>query len=82
MVLEDHERHHHRPKKRRHSYGKDVERKRKLPFDAHELTKDDMDEFRRVFTLYLKEKKDIHIDEISSTETYARFKSFVRKWLP
>jgi hypothetical protein len=29
---------------------------------------------------YLKEKKDIRIEDISSTEAYARFKSFVHKW--
>ena len=80
MGGEDDERHHHRRKKRKHCDGKDVERKGKLPFDARLLTKDDMDEFRGIFTKYLKEKKDIRIDNISSTEAYARFKSFVHKW--
>ena len=71
------------PKRRKHSHGEgSVERRRddKLPFNARLLTKDDMDEFRGVFTKYLKEKKDIRIGEISSTEAYARFKSFVHKW--
>jgi hypothetical protein len=73
----------HRSKRRKHSHSEgSVERTKdeKLPFDARLLTKDDMDEFRGVFTKYLKEKKDIRIDEISSTEAYARFKSFVHKW--
>ena len=73
----------HRSKRRKHSHGEgSVDRRRdeKLPFNARLLTKDDMDEFRVVFTKYLKEKKDIRIDDISSTEAYARFKSFMHKW--
>jgi hypothetical protein len=44
------------------------------------LTKEDMDEYRGVFAKYLRDRKDIHIDDVSSTEAYARFKSFVHKW--
>jgi hypothetical protein len=39
-----------------------------------------MDEYRGVFAKYLKDRKGIHIDDVSSTEAYARFKSFVHKW--
>ena len=70
-------------KKRKHVQDEgSAERRRdgKLPFNAQELTKDDKDEFRGVFTKYLKERKDIRIDKISSTEAYARFKAFVHKW--
>lgn len=73
----------HRSKRRKHSHGeRSVERRRdeKLPFNARLLSKDDMDEFQGVFAKYLKEKKDIRIEDISSTEAYARFKSFVHKW--
>jgi hypothetical protein len=68
-----------RAKRRKHSHGGE-RREGKLPFNTRTLTKDDMDEFRGVFGKYLEEKKDIRIDEISSTEAYARFKSFVHKW--
>jgi hypothetical protein len=73
----------HRSKRRKHSHGeRSAERRRdeKLPFNARLLSKDDMDEFHGVFVKYLKEKKDIRIEDISSTEAYARFKSFVHKW--
>ena len=66
-------------KRRKHSH-REERREENLPFNARMLTKDDMDEFRGVFGKYLQEKKDICIDEISSTEAYARFKSFVHKW--
>lgn len=81
----DDERYH---KRRKHSHdddrhrGRDHDssRKKGLPFDAHPITKNDMDEYRGVFKRYLMEKKDISVDEISSTEAYARFKSFLHKW--
>jgi hypothetical protein len=73
---------HHRSKKRKHSHEDDrgVKRDDRLPFNARALSKDDMDKFGNVFARYLKDKKDINIDEISSSEAYGRFKSFVRKW--
>jgi hypothetical protein len=77
MGREDEEREH--SKKRKYSHEGEKEGKR-LPFNARTLTKNYMEEFKGVFTRYLKEKKDIHIDDISSTEAYARFKSFVHKW--
>ena len=75
-------------KRRKHSHEDERRRdrdhessKRKaLPFNAHPITKNELDEYKAVFARYLKEKKDISMDEISSTETYARFKSFVHKW--
>lgn len=74
----------HRSKRRKHRDGdeRSVERnrRRELPFHARPLTKDDMDNYRAVFAKYLKDKKDIYIDEISSTEAYGRFKSFLHKW--
>ena len=80
----ENERGHHKLKRRKHDNGDERpverERGRELPFDARLLTKDDMDKYRAAFTKYLKDKKDIHIDDISSTEAYARFKSFVYKW--
>ena len=81
----DNERHHKRrkyddeddrPRERHHeSSGR-----KGLPFDAKPITKNDMDECREAFARYLRDKKDIAIDEISSTEAYGRFKSFVYKW--
>ena len=75
---------HHHSKRRKHSHEnpeeKDQAKGTELPFHALPLTKDDMDVYRVVFTKYLRDKKDIHIDDISSTEAYARFKSFVHKW--
>ena len=81
----DDERHHKRRKhshddERRGGRDHDSSKRKGLPFDARPITKNDLDEYRDVFTRYLKEKKDISIDEISSTEAYARFKSFVHKW--
>lgn len=80
----ENERGHHKLKRRKHDNVDERpvqrERGRELPFAAGPLTKDDMDKYRAVFTKYLKDKKDIHIDDISSTEAYARFKSFVHKW--
>jgi hypothetical protein len=81
----DDERH---AKRRKHSHEDERRRdrdhepsKRKaLPLNARPITKNDLDEYRPVFARYLKEKKNISMDEISSTETYARFKSFVHKW--
>jgi hypothetical protein len=74
----------HRSKRRKH-HNRDersVERERGkgLPVDTQPLTKDDMERYRAVFSKYLMDKKDIHIDDISTTEAYARFKSFVHKW--
>jgi len=74
---------HHRSKRRKHSHEADRQEERRdeeLPFNARRLTKDDMDKFQRVFANYLKDKKDINIDDISSSEAYGRFKSFVHKW--
>ena len=74
---------HHRSKKRKHSHESEVQDKRrgdKLPFGARTLSKDNMDNFRGVFAKYLKDKKDIDMDKISSSEAYGRFKSFVNKW--
>jgi len=73
---------HHHSKRRKHSHGEEGERRHsdKLPFGARSITKDDMEEYRSVFKRYLKERKDIHIDDLSSSEAYARFKSFVHKW--
>jgi hypothetical protein len=71
------------PKRRKHSHREDrsLERRpEKLPYNARPLTKDDMSGFREVFAKYLRERKDINIDDISSAEAYARFKSFVHKW--
>jgi hypothetical protein len=70
----------HRSKRRKSSHERNDTKGKKLPFDARVLTKDDMDEFRSVFAKYLLDRKDIRIDEIASTEAYARFKSFVHKW--
>jgi hypothetical protein len=77
--------HHHSSKRRKHSHDeKDVERKKErgkeLPFQARKLTKEDMEDYRGVFAKYLRDKKGIRIDDVSSTEAYARFKSFVHKW--
>lgn len=74
---------HHQSKRRKHSHEDERGRKRRdddLPFNARTLSKDDMDKFHGVFAKYLKDKKDINIDEISSSEAYGRFKSFVHKW--
>jgi hypothetical protein len=79
---------HRETKRRKHSHGekegyrerRSRERGKELPFHARVLTKEDMEEYRGVFAKYLKDKKGIHIDDISSTEAYARFKSFVHKW--
>jgi len=72
----------HRSKRRKSSHERDGRSGERvtLPFDARVLMKEDMDEFREVFATYLKDKKNIRMDEISSTEAYARFKSFVHKW--
>ena len=70
----------HRSKRRKSSHERDTMKDGKLPFNARVLTKDDMDGFRGVFAKYLWDRKEIRIDEISSTEAYARFKSFVHKW--
>jgi hypothetical protein len=82
MAREDERDGGHHSKRRKHSHGErdDRERGKGLPFHARELTKEDMDEYRGVFAKYLKDRKDIHIDDVSSTEAYARFKSFVHKW--
>jgi len=81
----DDDRHHKRRKhshddERRRDRDHDTSKTKGLPFSAHPITKNDMDTYREVFARYLKEKKDISIDEISSAEAYARFKSFVHKW--
>lgn len=81
----DDERHH---KRRKHSHEDDRPRERHhessrrkaLPFDAKPISKNDMDEYREVFARYLRDKKDIAIDEIPSTEAYGRFKAFIHKW--
>jgi hypothetical protein len=82
--VRDDERAHHRSKRRKHGNAdeRSMERERGkgLPFETQPLTKDDMEKYRAVFTKYLKDKKDIDINDISSTEAYARFKSFVHKW--
>lgn len=74
----------HDSKKRKYSHEdarNDADRERKrLPFHAKSITKNDMEEYRIVFARYLKETKDLLIEEISSKEAYARFKSFVHKW--
>jgi len=74
---------HHGSKRRKHSHESDrgvKRRESKLLFNAQRLNKDDMDKFQGVFAKYLKDKKDINIDEISSSEAYGRFKAFVHKW--
>jgi len=79
----------HESKRRKHSHGeegrsreheRDGKESRGLPHGARELRKDDMEGYRRVFAKYLRDKKDIHIDDISATEAYGRFKSFIHKW--
>jgi len=74
----------HRTKRRKHS--RDSERsgerseKRHLPFGAEELKNDDMESYRGPFEKYLLDRKQIKLEDLSSTEAYARFKSFVHKW--
>ena len=67
-------------KRRKHSHGSGKERTAELPFNATMLRKDDYERYRVVFGVYMKERKDIRVGEISSTEAYARFKSFMHKW--
>jgi len=73
---------HHRPKKRKHSQegNRGAKRDDRLPFNARALSKDDMDRFGDSFAKYLKDEKDIDIDEIPSSEAYGRFKAFAHKW--
>jgi len=74
----------HRTKRKKHSHGCEHSRerseKRHLPFGAQELKKDDMESYRGPFKKYLFDRKEIKLEELSSTEAYARFKSFVHKW--
>lgn len=66
-------------KRRKYSHGEEKER-RKLPYGARELTKEDYEGYKEVFRRYLKDKKDIRLGDIGSSEAYARFKSFMHKW--
>jgi hypothetical protein len=73
----------HGEKRRKHSHSEeysDEKRSERLPYNAKPLTKHDMDEYKEIFAEYLLDRKDIKIEEISSKEAYARFKSFVHKW--
>ena len=60
-------------KRRKHSHGErkdagEKEKRGELPFNARELSKEDYEKYRPVFTVYLREKKSLDIDEISSSE--------------
>jgi hypothetical protein len=65
----------HKSRKRKHSHDG-----QEMPYGAKTLNKDDFEAYKDVFRRYLKEKKDLRIDDIPSSEAYARFKSFVHKW--
>jgi len=66
--------------KRHHSHVEAGRKRGRSPHRGPHLTKEDFDDYKEVFARYLKEKKNIRIEDLSSTETYARFKSFVHKW--
>ena len=74
----------HRTKRKKHNHDPEPSGERSgktgLPFGAQELKKNDMKSYRGPFEKYLLERKEIKLDGLSSTEAYARFKSFVHKW--
>jgi len=66
-------------KRQKHSHD-EHHGKRQLPHGARKLSKDDFEGYKGVFRRYLRDKKDIRMEDIPSSEAYARFKSFVHKW--
>jgi hypothetical protein len=55
-------------------------RKHVLPSGARPLSKDDFQEYRPLFALYLDVQKTIDVDELSDHEARGRWKSFMKKW--
>ncbi|KAL9096686.1 MAG: hypothetical protein Q9165_001174 [Trypethelium subeluteriae] len=79
----------HRHKRRRisnsepypgHSRSANRNTSPRLPFNAHELSKHQFDEYKPMFALYLDIQKQLDIDSISREEAKGRWKSFIKKW--
>lgn len=51
-----------------------------LPSRAQPLHKDDYQEYRPLFALYLDVQKSLDFDELTDHEARGRWKSFMKKW--
>jgi hypothetical protein len=68
---------HHSSHKRKRSKSP---KKESLPLNARALRKDDFEDNRALFALYLDMQKQIFIEDLDEREIKGRWKSFLGKW--
>lgn len=54
--------------------------RQKLPFNACQLSRDDLKDYMPMFALYLDIQKRLDIEDLNEKEVKGRWKSFFNKW--